>query len=888
MPERRRHGLRRAFRFPGLTRSQARAEVDEELAFHLDEMTDELVAQGWSKPDARFEAQRRFGDLDFTTRFCTREMRRVATRERRTMWMDDLTQDLRVGVRGLWKSPTYTLVVVATLALGIAASTTIFSVMNPYLYRSLPFADPDRLVQIGGVDLQAGYDGGRFSHLQIEDLAERSDSLSSVGSYYYGSVNHTGMGDPEVLLASYVSANLLDVLGVEPILGRRLRQDDALTGGPRVAVIGEALWRDRWGGDSSVIGQTMRLDGEAHEIVGVLPKEFVFPFGDLFLWLPARIDPLETQRGDMWRLPVARLAPGVDAAQAKRELDTVVASLGQSHPDEDGRYSGVSVKPLREALNFVWEVMNVGFYLLLGAVVFVLLIACINVASLTLARARSRVREVAIRSAIGAHRGRIARQLFTESVLLALLGGALGVLLAAGAARMIDGVLPTDLFRVGRISLDPRVLFFAVGLSLVTPIFFGLVPAWSAAKTSLVRGLRDGAGSGSDPRSLRGRQMLVVTEVTLAIVLVTATGLMIRSLLEVVAVDVGFDVRKLQTVIIEPDPKSYPEAENIAQFFDQVKAELQAVPGVRSVGVASHLPLNHETFPLQVQRAEASNEPMDTWPSAFTSWVGPDYFEAMGITLLAGEGFDDGTGGGGVVISRTMAQQLFDGEPAVGSVIAYGSRQARTATVIGVVEEVRYSDLVSDDRPHLYRALADSTRRRRHVVVQATTDLAALPPLVENAVATVDPELPLTQRPYTEIMRESTLLWSMSSAFLGVFGVIAILLAALGIYGLMSFTVAQRRREMGLRMALGADQRSITKTIVVGGLKLTGIGIGVGVVVAVTVATAARSVLYGVSAVDPVTLLAVVLGFAVVALFAAAIPARRAARVDPLQVLRSE
>lgn len=806
------------------------------------------------------------------------------------MWLDDLRQDTRFGLRTLRRSPAYALVVVATLALGIAANTTIFSLMNPYLFRPLPFSEPSELVQLGGVDPKEGWDGGRFSAPQIEDLVQRSNSFDELGHYYYSSVNHTGEQRAEIFTAGYMSGNLFRILGTPPALGRYLSPEDAAPGAPDVVVIGEELWEERWQSEPDILDRTMTLDGVAYAIVGVMPREFNFPFGGIHLWLASDEDALRSERSDMYVLPVGRLPSDQSAAAVSQDLDRALANMAPHYPKLDGRYSGVSVKPLREALNFAWSVLRLSFFLLLGAVGFVLLMACLNVASLTLARASSRSREVALRSAIGAHRSRLVRQLLTESFLLAVLGGLIGVGLAWAATRLLNGLLPDELFRVGDITLDGRVLAFSAALTLFTPLLFGVGPALAQARDAMLT-LRSGAGAGTNRKTIRSRKVLVIAEVTLAIVLVTGTGLMIRSLQQATAVDVGFSHESLITAVVVPGEDRYPDAEALGGYFTQAKDRVLALPGIEAVGIASRIPLNHETSSIRYQLPQLSSEPFDDWPTAYYSRVDGDFFEAMGIDLLSGRVFDASDyqqAGSPVLISEGLAERLFPNGGAVGQTISYGSLEVQSGTILGVVGEVKYGNLQADGRTHLYLPIEGSAARRRFIVAASSGQPAAMAVPIEGAMRSIDVDLPTTTRPYSEVVKESLLLWSVSSLFLGVFGVVAVLLAALGIYGLMSFTVAERRREMGLRIALGAKGEQIQREVVWDGLKLAVVGLVLGVVFAIAGATAARSILFGVSALDPITLAGVAGLFALVTALAAALPARRAAKVDPLQVLRSE
>ncbi len=884
-------GHRRAFRLRSRSEDDVRAEVEEELQYHLERCVDDLVSRGWTRAEAQAEALRQFGDIEETRTYCARESMRATSEERRTMWWDDLRQDLAYALRGLKRSPTYAFVVVTTLAAGIAASTLVFSLMNPYFFRALPFPAADELVQIGGIDPLEGWDGGRFSAPQIADLADRARSVSEVGGYYYGTTNlGTGEGEVRRENVGRLSGNVMGLLGTQPLLGRTLQAADGRAGAEPVVVVGEDLWERVWGGDPELVGRRIQLDGVAHAVVGIMPRTFVFPFGGLHLWTAADLDPVATPRSGMYVLPVGRLADGWTPREAAREISGIQATLAVEYPDDDGSYSGVSVKPLREALNFVWDILRIAFGLILGAVVMLLVIACVNVASLTLARATTRAREVSVRAALGAGRRRLVRQLLAEGALLALLGGMLGTAVVYLVGPLLSSALPPDLYRVGDATVDGRVLAFSALVTLATPLVFGLAPALTLTRRPLASVLRTGR-TGADRSTLRGRRFLVALEVALAIVLVTGTGLMARSLQEVTAVDLGFEADRILSVSMAPAEEGYPTASELAAFWNRVRERVASEPGVEALGTVSHLPLNHETIPLRYQEPSAAGSPVEEWPSALTSRAGPEYFAAMGIPLLAGRTFTavDPEDGDPVIISQGMADRIFPQGDAVGRTLLYGSGdQPRSGTVVGVVGDVRYEDLTSPLRPHLYRPLDGTATRRRFLLLRTSGSPAELAGAARRAVREVDASVAPTLRPLRDIVRESTLLWTVSSVFLGAFGLIALLLAALGIYGVVAFSVAQRRSEIGLRMALGADGRALQRSVVADGLRLTGIGLAVGLVLAVALAGLARNVLYGVSILDPVTLAGVLALFAGVTLVASAIPARRAARVDPLRVLRDD
>lgn len=885
---------RRAFRRDSDNRPEAVREIDEELEAHLDMVAEELVEEGWPASDARAEAQRRFGNLNETRDYCARQSTMARTQERWTMWWDTLRQDIRYSFRTLTKAPTYALVVVITLAAAIGANTTVFSLMNPYLFRPLPYSAPDGLVQLGGIDPIEGWDGGRFSIQQIQELTTRVRSVESAAGYYYGGVNLTGTDQAEALTSSWFWGDMFGVLGVQPLIGRPLAVSDMTPGAADVVVISESFWERRYARDPGVLGTTIELDGLPRTVVGVAARDFAFPFGGLSVWLPVTNESRHQDRADMVFMPVARLMPGASRDAVEAESVAALAEMARSWPDADGRYDGVSVKGLRESLNFAWSILPIAFGLLLGAVSFVLVIACVNVASLTLARAGGRNREVAVRAAVGADRSRLVRQLITEGFVLASIGGIGGVLIAWLATGLINDLLPADLYRVGDVSLDGRVLAFTALVTLSTPFLFGLLPAWNVSRLPLAATLKEGGRSGGNRQSLRSRRVLVVAEVSLAIVLVTGTGLMIRSLREITRVDTGFDAGSALSIQLTPPNASYDGPDALAAYFDQTAASLAALADVQAVGVASHLPLNHETIPVRYSSSSTSGTEASEWPGAYTSRVDGGFFSALAIELRSGRVFgpEDNVEGESVIVSAQIADRLWPNGDALGQTLLFGSGgeadAALRGTIVGIVADIRYDGLQGAIRPHVYRPITGSTTRRRFVVARTRGEPIATVQSVREAVRAVDADVPPEIRPMGDVLKESTLLWSISSAFLGVFGLVALGLAALGIYGVIAFSVAQRRQEMGLRMALGADGAEIQRAVITDGLKLTGVGLAIGMVLAIAGGTALNSVLYGVSATDPATLIGVLAIFTVVATGASAIPARRAARTDPLRVLRDE
>jgi putative ABC transport system permease protein len=885
--------FKRVFRLERGSDVDARHAVDEELRHHVELATEELTDAGWDPAEARQEALRSFGDMDETRAYCVEMHARRGRDERRRemMSLDEIRQDVRYALRSIRKSPGYAGLVVLTLAFGIAANTTIFSVMNPYLFRPLPFGGADQLVQVNQVNPTTGWDMDRFSYPQYADWKERSRAFQDLAAYTYGSANVTDAEGPEQIQYSRLTSNMFDVLDAQAALGRTFRLDEGGPGGERVVVMAYGLWERRYASDPAIVGRAITLDGVQHTVVGVMPPDFNFPFGGVKLWLTAQ-DDRSADRGSRPYQLIGRLNDGWTADRTRSELEAIQAELATQYPDEDGRMSGVSVKPVREALNFAWEVMNGLFYVLLGAVAFVLLIACANVASLTLARGSTRLREVSVRAAMGARRGRLVRQLLTESLVLATAGGLVGVAMAYWITGLLNPVIPEDLFKIGAITIDRTVLAFSLVVTLATPVAFGLAPALSASRVDLSLGLKEGSKSSGGLATSGGRKVLVVSQVALAVVLISGAGLMLRSFASVQRLDLGFEPDRIVTTEVILGADAYPTPGERRAFLEEAVAAVSGVPGVASASAVRWLPLNHETISGQVAPSALAGAPAEEWPLATANYVYPGYFGTMGIEVVAGRDFaiTDGTDSQPVVVvNRPLADRLWPGASAVGQTLVMGVDNRLEGQVIGVVEEVHHSDLdPANVGPQYYLPSLQSASRRFFVLGRTASDPADMVSGVRSALAAVAPDLPLTIRPYDDVVAENQMQWSIGSVFLGIFGGGALLLAALGIYGLISFSVAQRDRELGVRIALGATRGEIRRSVVGGGLRLTGVGLGIGLLAAFGLGRAASAALFGVSATDPVALGGTLVLFLGVSALASFVPAARASATDPITVLRSE
>lgn len=807
-----------------------------------------------------------------------------------------MLQDLKYALRQLAKRPGFTALVVLTLAVGIAANTAVFSLLNPFLLRELPFERPDRLVHLYQVDRDGYPDEIRLSLPQFADWKERSAAFEDLAAYAYGNRNVTGAEEPERVQVGRLTANMLPMLGVAPALGRAFLPGEDGSGGAEVVVLGHGIWQRRYGGDPAVIGRVIPLDGVPHTVIGVMPASFNFPFAGVKMWTPIRRDAATERRDRNTYLVVGRLRVGWTAERAQEELSTIHRELAAAHPETDGRFGGANVEPLREALVLRYDLTRTISVALAGAVGFVLLIACANVASLTLARTGARAREVSIRAAIGAGRGRLVRQFLTESAVLAVLGGGLGVLLASWAVGILAPVIPENVFRVGEIAVDRQALLFTAAISLATPLLFGLVPALVASRPDLAESLKDGSrGAGWGLRGSRGRRVLVMAQVGLALALLTGAGLMIRSLLAMRSVELGFAPERVLAVDLTLPAYDYPEQGDVRAFYDRALGRIRAVPGARSAGLVAPLPLNHRTLTTEFRVDGPPPGSADDGPRAEWFHASGSYFDAMGIPLLRGRLFTAADGPNApevVLVNRELAERYWPGVDPVGRQLSVGEgADAWPATVIGVVGAVRHRDVSSGFEPQIYApfAQAQPSMRRRHIVVRADGSPTALAAAVRGAIRDVDPNLPIgTLQPMDAVVAEAMLPWSLTSALMGAFGGVALLLAALGIYGVTAYSVARRTREIGIRIACGARGKDVLRLVVGEGLRLTAIGVALGLALAFAVGRLLASLLFGVGAADPVTFALIAATFVGVGLLASYVPARRATRVDPMKALRYE
>jgi putative ABC transport system permease protein len=809
--------------------------------------------------------------------------------------MQAFIQDLRYGARILWKNPGFTLIAVITLALGVGANTAIFSVANTALLRPLPYQNPDELVMVWETAPKLGFPHNDVAPANFIDWRDQNRVFTQIAAFGGASLSLTGLGEPERIEGERVSASLFPLLGVAPALGRVFTEQEDRSEAQGVIVLSHSLWQRRFGGDTGIIGQSLTLNNHPYTVVGVMPAHFRFPGREQEFWVPMAFEPDEAAgRGDHYLSVVARLKPGVTRQQAQVEMDTIAARLQQQYP-RTNTDQGVALIPLHE--EFAGAIRK-PLLILMGVVGFVLLIACANLTNLLLARATRRSSELTIRAALGASRMRLIRQLLTESVLLALSGGAVGALLAIWGVDLLETLIPENLAQARGVVVDGRVLGFSAAVSLLTGVVFGLAPALQISKLNLTEALkeggRSGAGSGSQGR-LRGA--LVIGEIALSLVLLTGAGLMIKSFYRLTGVDPGFQADKSLTMRMHLSGEKYGDSVKRRTFYDHMLQQVQSIPGVQSAGVITQLPLTTQGLSFNFSPEGQPPMPASNLPMAVFRVISQDYFRAMGIPLLRGRSFtpqDSADAQAVVVINRTMAERFWPGQEALGKRFKIGASDSPNPLmlVVGVVGDVRQSSLDQALKPEMYVSHLQDRRFfaiPRDLVVRTTGDPLALAAAARAEIWKLDKDLPLYRvRTVEQILSASVAGQRFNMLLLTVFAALALLLAAVGVYGLMSYATAQRTREIGVRLALGARASDVLRLVMKQGLILTISGVAIGLVGAFALTRLMTGLLFGVSATDPMTFTLIAALLTLVALAACWIPARRAARVDPMVALRYE
>jgi putative ABC transport system permease protein len=807
--------------------------------------------------------------------------------------MKILWQDIRYGFRMLRKNPGFTAVAVLTLALGIGANTTIFSVVYGVLLKPLPYSEPGQLVQ-----LRADWSGSPSTVIGSSTFIEvraQSQSLACIAAYSGGDMTLTGAGSAQQVVAGAVTADFFPLLGVQPAWGRNFTGEEDTPNGPKAAILGHGLWQSRFGGDTDVLGRTITLNEQSYTVVGILPARFQYP-EPFQLWIPLALGETDAAlasygEGMILLKAIARLKPGVTLSQAQAELRTMAQREQPPRPDEA---QVVSLVTLHEQV--VGDVRG-ALLVLLGTVALVLLIACANVANLQLARAAARQREVAVRAALGAARWRIVRGLLTESVLLALAGGGLGLLLAFWGVRALGQWSGASLPSMHGIGIDTWVLAFTLGVSVITGLAFGLAPAVQAWRTDVNAALKEEGRGDTGGHRNRLRHLLVVSEVALALVLLIGAGLLIKSFSRLMEVHPGFRTAGVLTFQVTLTGRE--SAPQIVNFVEQIVERVKALPGVQTAAATDSLPL---TDLARIGVAEIEGRPPIDFSQVERGEVTPvsrptvtcDYFHAMGISVKKGRPFtsqDARPPAGSVIVNEAFERHFFPGESAVGKRIRLmpGPAEARWQTVVGVVSDVRQSGLSRDVMPQVYSPDLEDMDGAMSFVVRVTGEPAGLISAVRAVVAEVEPNQALHNvMTMEQRLANTTTSRRLNTVLLGSFAAVALLLAVVGIYGVMSYAVTQRTREIGMRMALGARPGNVMRLVMVQGMRVVLTGAGLGLVGALALARVLRNLLFEVAPTDPATFVCVTLLLSAVALLACYVPARRAARIDPMEALRCE
>lgn len=818
--------------------------------------------------------------------------------------MSHLLADLRFALRNLARRPAFAAVAILTLALGIGANAAIFSVVDGVLLEPLPYRQPDRLVHVHSAFPGLGFDKFWVSPPEYFDLDRWAESYSALGAYVVTTEN-VGSDPPQRATTAYVTAPLWEALGATPLHGRTFTAEEDRPDTEQVAVLGHGIWRRAFGADPGIVGGRVEVDGIPRTVVGVLPPEVDLDDAGVDVWLPARFDPTDLGgRGSHFLYLIGRLAPGVGVEQAQAELDVLLTRWQEEYPDDhapNAEGHPYYVKPLKEEL--VGDVRP-AVMLLLGAVGLVLLVACLNVANLLLARAERRQQEIAVRIALGAGRRRLLWQLLTESLVLALAGGALGLAVAHWGVNALLTAYPDAVPRAGAVGLDLSVLGFTLVVAVVTGIGFGLAPALQLRRRDLFGSLREGTRSGGGQRRLS--QGLVVLEVALAAFLVVGAGLLLKSFWTVLEQDPGFDADRLLTFQLELPEESYPEPRGVAAFYQRLDTRLEALPGVVSAAAMSGMPpqrrVNANTTEIEglPEMPDGSGSPNVD----YYQFVSPGYFETLGIEVVAGRGFSSTDAAGAppvVIVNREMAERFWPDQQAVGRRVRrgwYGDEEP-WHTVVGVVEDVKQGGMDQEPGTELYflhhqvpdalAAVEGGAPRTMNLVVRTDGDPMALAGSVRSALAELDRTLPLADlRPMEEVVSGSLERRRFLALLVGLFAALALLLAAIGTYGVLAYAVEQRRFELGVRMALGAEARRVLLEVLGRGMVLAGTGLFLGLAGALALRRVLAAHLWGVEPTDPATYAAVAAVLAVVALAACTIPARRAMGVDPVVVLKAE
>jgi putative ABC transport system permease protein len=864
-------------------------ELDQDIRAHIEIETRDNIERGMTPDEAHYAALRKFGNV---TRV-QEEAREVWS----LVWLEQMWQDVRYAARMLRKSPGFTAVAVLTLALGIGANTAIFSVVYAILLRPLPYADPGQLVVIFQSKPQEQVPFTGINYVNFAECRAQSHAFAEMAANQAHQLTLTGVGEPSVLTTTVVTPEIFSLLQAQPLLGRTFLPEDGKRGAALVVILSENLWRSQFGSDPSLVGRSISLDKRSFTVVGIMPASFhsLLLTAHEDIWIPLSQDPLfgpwMSRLSGHWLRVIGRLKPGVSLAQAQAEMNTMSAALANEDPADNAGWQ-IRVVPLQE--DIVGK-SRPALLVLLAAVGLVLLIACVNIANLLLSRASSRAREIALRIALGAGRKRIVRQLLTESTVLGLLGGIAGIVLAYWGVHALGSLLPADLPRVQTIRVDGWVLGFALLLSFVASFIFGLAPSVFAADSSLQRGLKESAGhSGESGGQRSARGFLAATEIALATVLLVAAGLLMRSFTMLTSVNPGFNAEHVVKADISLPQFQYSTPQQWAAFSNALLDRIQVEPGLRDAAMVVPLPLDEGNVNLAFQIVGNPPLPPGVSVTADFSSVSPDYFHLMEIPLLRGRVFgaqDSAAAPRVTVISETMARQFFPNQDPLGKQLIFGFPPDGDAAreIVGVVGDVRDTSLSEMPGPMMYVPFAQAPFWGGQLVVRSTLGSSSVAASIRKVTHDIDKDLPVTDiATLPETLDASVAQPRFRTLLVGLFGLIALLLAAVGIFGVISYSVSRRSHEIGIRVALGATPANVLQLILGESAKLVLLGLALGVPAALALTRFLASLLFEVHPADPLTFIGVAALLSAVALIACYVPAKRAMRVDPMVALRYE